>query len=467
VEADSIILAIGTAAGESTRGLIRMSGAGSLEVAACALGAAAPVLSTRGVRAARLTFDRWSIPCLVVSMPGPASYTGEDVVEVILPGNPALLSKAIDELILLASRIGQPARRAGPGEFTARAFLSGRMSLTEAEGVAAIVAARSDEELRAAKRLADGSLGRIAAALADRTADMLAAVEAGIDFTDEEDVTPISPGSLVDRTREVESSITRLLARAAGAESQHALPVVALVGPPNAGKSTLFNALLGFERAIVSDVAGTTRDAIVERARVGSGADPIDVLLVDVAGQSEHATRGDIEHAMREAARAAIVQADVILRCAPPGAPVTSEESSRSDDRAATSIRVRTQADLMSSADRLGRAEVDVVVSAHSGEGLDRLRHAIAEAVAARRSIHAADALTLLPRHEAALRAARERVREAIELVDRESPRKSIARPELVAALLRSALDQFGLITGAMTPDDVLGRIFSRFCIGK
>jgi len=466
VEPDSIILAIGTAPGESPRGLVRMSGAGALDVAASALGAAGPTLAVRSVRTARLTFDRWSIPCIVVSMPGPASYTGEDVVELILPGHPALMSKAIEELILLATRLGRHARRAGPGEFTARAFLSGRMSLTEAEGVAAIVAARSDEELRAAKRLADGSLGRLAGALADRTADLLAAVESGIDFIDEEDVTPISPGMLVEGARDIELSIVRLLARAAGVESHHALPVVALVGPPNAGKSTLFNALLGRERAIVSDLAGTTRDAIVERARVGSIADPIVVLLVDVAGQSEHATRGDIEHAMREAAHAAVARADVILRCAPPGTRVAAEDPGGPVGRAATSIRVRTQADLIP-ADRRGRVDVDVVVSAHSGEGIDRLRLAIAEAVAARRSIYAADALTLLPRHESALQAARDRLREAIELVERESPPRSIARPEIVAALLRSALDQFGLITGTMTADEVLGRIFSRFCIGK
>src|SRR5262249_24222275 len=163
------------------------------------------------------------------------------------------------------------------------AFVNGRIDLAQAEGIAAIVAATTDAQLGAARQLVDGALGRFVRGIADGIADDLALVEAGIDFTDQEDVVAITPEALPSHVRAAIAGIQARLARALAIERVDAVPRVVLAGPPNAGKSTLFNALLGRDRTVVSPVAGTTRDAIVERAQVPTRNGPLDVALVDIA----------------------------------------------------------------------------------------------------------------------------------------------------------------------------------------
>ena len=268
-------------------------------------------------------------------------------------------------------------------------FLNGRLSLTEAEGVAATIAARSDAELRAASQLHRGGLGRTGEALADELAEALARVETGIDFTDQEDVVAIEPRALQARLKRISSQLGELLDRAVGMEQLEAIPWVVLVGPPNAGKSSLFNALLEHERAVVSAVAGTTRDIIAEPLTVPSDLGSAEVMLIDLAGTAVGVdTLGE---AMQSVARDAVERADLLLRCVPPGQTLPPERPGE--------LRMHTKSDL-----RPGATVANVsVVSSLTGRGLSDLKVSIGRCLQDRTVSLAADAAALLPRHEAAL----------------------------------------------------------------
>lgn len=249
------IIACATAPGLGARAIVRLSGPGAFEVVdrLCAGRFGNP---ERIVRAARVRIGgAANLPCMVARFPGPRSYTGEDVVEISMVGNPTLVER------LIAGAIGamDGVRMAGPGEFTARAYMNERLTLAQAEGVASLIAAQGADELVEARRLLSGERGDLYREFASEAMTLLALVEAGIDFTDQEDVVAISAADLKGRAAFLASRIEDVLGSAAGGESRSELPRVALAGMPNAGKSTLFNALLGRRRAVVSDEAGTTR----------------------------------------------------------------------------------------------------------------------------------------------------------------------------------------------------------------
>jgi tRNA modification GTPase len=445
VDTASVILAVGSPPGHSGRGMIRASGSGAFDLIDAM--ATVDVPRTRGVGAIRLSEAGLGLPAMLIRCPGPSSYTGEDVFELQLPGQPVLLERVIDRLITVGAGRGVSTRRAEPGEYTARAWYSGRLSLTEAEGVAAVIAARSDAELRAAALLKTGRLGTVAAASADRIAGMLALVEAGIDFTDEEDVVAIEPAELLRRIGAECEQLQDLLERSVGMEVLQALPTVVLCGPPNAGKSTLFNALLRHRRAVVAELAGTTRDAIIEPMAVDDrGAE---VLLVDAAGIDEDGG-SVIARRMQQMTRSVMNDADVLLHCL----PHDSDDEWIDDPRV---VRVRTKHDLCERSD-----DADVRVSAMDGHGLDRMRAVIADRTLEQAVHLGADAVALQPRHEAALGEALESLHAARAMVE-DRPEST----ELVALHLRSALDVMAILAGTIAPDDVLGRVFASFCIGK
>lgn len=481
-----VIVAVASPPGRSLRGIIRISGARSLDLIrqvinlhheAASVERPATIRAAsgaireedgghghpmhpllRGHHHAQLQFliDR-RLTLSLLAFPAPHSYTGEDSIELQMPGNPALLEQSIDSILAVAAHHNIEVRRAEPGEFTARAFFNGRLSLTQAEGVAATIAAQSDAELRAAQWLSSGSLGAFAHALADDLVSTLALVEAGIDFTDQEDVVAISPVDLLNRLHILYRRIRDQLSRAVGTEQLRAIPWVVLRGRPNAGKSALFNALLGHERAVVSPTAGTTRDVLAEPLIIDTPHGPGEVMLVDLAGldADEDST---INRLMQAAATEAAWRAELVLRCVPVNQAVGDIHVIEQE------LLVRTKCDLTQAS-----ADDGISVSAVSREGLDALRRAIADRLADRAVSLAADATVLRPRHEAALRSALNNLGEAVGLVEplvRERT-ASLPNPELIAAAMRVALDDLSALAGDITPDDVLGRVFSTFCVGK
>jgi tRNA modification GTPase len=440
MDTDGTIVAVASPPGRAARGIVRASGREACAAAAAVLAGDCPAREAiaarrRGVHAARLRDP--AIPVLVLVMPGPESATGEDCTEIHAPGNPALLERIVAAAVAGA---GGNARRAAPGEFSARAVLAGRTDIAGAERVAAAIAAETDAGLAAAERLRSGAAHAAVAADAEEVAAVLALVEAGIDFTDQEDVVAIARPELERRIAAVRDSLRARASRARAQEAASHAPRVVLVGAPNAGKSSLFNALVGAERTVAADGRGTTRDAVEHALRLPGG----EAVLVDLPGIEE--AEGELDVLAQRRAGDEIDRADLLLEC--------SEDGSAADaalPAGVPSIRVRTKAD----ARRDGPREA-VATSAVTGAGIEALRSRIAAALASAAPRAAGDA---------ALGAARRAlVAEAAGSLD--SALREHA-PELVAACLRTALDRLGEVSGAIPPDDVLGRLFAGFCVGK
>src|SRR5688572_1455739 len=308
MNADDTIAAISSSAGPAPRMIVRLSGRDAHTIARALVDTNADVVGATAVRA-RLRFAGVSVPSWVYLFKGPRSYTGDDLVEFHLPGNPLLVRMLMDELV------ARGARPAEPGEFTARAYFNGRMDLTQAEGVAAVVCAHGEEELSAARQLLAGELARRLRPAMDRIAETLALVEVGIDFS-EEDVTFLSAEEVGRRAAEVAADLRRLMDESPRFERLSHEPCVVLVGRPNAGKSTLLNALAGWERAVVSRVAGTTRDVVSAEVVLRDGI----VIVMDAAGLEEEVPAAEdrspetqIARQMHERALRAVEAADVVV----------------------------------------------------------------------------------------------------------------------------------------------------------
>lgn len=471
------IVAVSSAPGRSERALVRVSGSGAARVMQSLLGQDSPGAPGRALMNARVRFGskESELPALLAFMPAPHTYTGEDTLELQVPGNQHLVERVV------AACITAGARRAEPGEFSARAYLAGRLTLTQAEGVAATIAARTQEQLTAAGALLAGRTGAAYHAFANECATLLALVEAGIDFTDQEDVVAISPTALTQRLHALLDGIASHLGGARGRETDGSLPRVALVGAPNAGKSTLFNALLGRPRAIASPTPGTTRDVLEEELDLSHDAPGAGrITLVDLPGlDAALAERAPVDALAIEAARATLDRADVLLWCDASGAfdgrEIRRVAPAFLADADRPVVRVRTFADrawrsagVPNNAD-LREHEVDHppevrLVCALDGWNLSALRRTIANAA---RSANAGAIAALLPRHRHALRVAREQLEIARGLTLDDASTVRFASPELVADALRAALDALGELVGKLSPDEVLGRVFATFCVGK
>lgn len=445
-------VASGPEARNSLRALIRLSGPAVATVESDLLDD--PRAGSAGARPARLRLPpAHSLPVLLLRGVPPRTFTGEPALEILLPGGPALVRRVMDAVLAVPG-----VRAAGPGEFSARAYLNGRLTLAQAEGVAAVVAAQSAAALETARQTLRGHAGDLCRGWAAEVAALLALVEAGIDFSDQDDVVAIAPAALRARAAALAGAIESHLGPA-HAEASTGLPRVVLAGPPSAGKSTLFNALLGRRRAITSPAPGTTRDAIAEELDVQIDGDARRVELVDLAGVDGSLPGAEADGAAAAAQRRAreeIAAADVVVLCRPPGA----RGAALPEGARGVVVRVRTKADLpRGDGPPHPPAEAEVPVCALDGRNLAELRRAIAAAALAAASRGVAPRGSLLPRHARA--AARART----------SLRRLVAMPgpgaEIEAGLLRAALDALGEITGAVTRDDVLGRIFASFCIGK
>ncbi|MDF1808110.1 MAG: 50S ribosome-binding GTPase [Phycisphaerales bacterium] len=455
----STISAQSTAGGAAPRAMIRISGALARD---CLIELCEIELETRGMYKARFKLtSSLSVPVLVLWYKGPHSYNGEDTAEIILAGNQSLVSRLLDRVLSV-----EGVELAQPGEFSARAYMNHRLTLQQAEGVALKIAAEHQEALQAADSLLDGTYGHQCTHWANEIAELLALVEAGVDFSDQEDVIPITPRKLADRLELVKSEIQSQIGGEQGDRVQTHLPSVVLVGKPNAGKSSLFNSLLGYHRAIVSDQAGTTRDAIREKldlSKLVPGSSEIE--LVDLAGLGDIAIDA-IDEQAQSRAREIINDSDVIVWCDPDGMFEASHALTRGDNHHPTSmIRVRTKSDIPRSKNQINQSDSEqqsLSVCALDGHAMGTLHRAIADAVVHRSGTGVG---LFVPRHRRALHDAINGIDAGMKRLNPNS--RIIDEPELVALGIRMALDALGELIGEITPDDVIGRVFSTFCVGK
>ncbi|MSR44361.1 MAG: hypothetical protein EXS15_03255 [Phycisphaerales bacterium] len=462
--ATDAIVAISSGPGSSARGIVRISGDGTFDIANQRISPRAScgsIVARRLVQMVRIRVkiagESVEIPVLALAMVGPNSFTGQDTVELLVAGQPALLAAIIDA-ICDPSLGSMHARRATPGEFSARAYLNGKIDIAQAESIALSIAAESDTQLDAARQLRSSRVSQIAHDAAEEVTGLLALVEAGIDFSDQEDVVAITSAELAQSLGEIQSAIAAAVDRAAPEESLRALPVIALRGATNAGKSSLFNALIGRERVVASPTAGSTRDAIVETVTLHRGRE---ALIMDLPGIADptHA----LEEEMQELARHAFDAATLQLHCV----PLTSGAHAYGGSAMLT---VWTKADCADSAARHeAKAQGGVITSAQSGEGIEALRKAIAHAIDQSSSSSTQCAPIVLSHHRAALAHAHQAICRVAASVDAcvRSGRRAAEPAELIASDLRDALDALGIVAGHRTPDDVLGALFARFCIGK
>ena len=374
---------------------------------------------------------------LVAWMPGPSSFTGEDQAEFHIHGGVAVRSAVVRALAQLPS-----CRPAAPGEFTRRAFLNGRMDLSSVEGLADLIDAETDAQRRQALRQLEGALGGLAEAWRERLIEALALLEAALDFSDEGDVPAHLESAAAAVVHDLAAAIGQHLAEAGRGERLRDGYVVVLAGPPNAGKSTLLNALARRDVAIVSDIPGTTRDAIEVPCDLGG----LPVTFVDTAGlrQSEDA----IEQAGMARTRARLGSADLTLWLVPPDAPVEAVPA-----ESGPVLKVATKADL-----EAGRGEADIAVSAVTGAGLESLLDRIEREAEA--ALGQGDAVVTRERHRGALT----RGHDALGRVEHALGE---GRTELAAEDVRLALRAIGEITGRVDVEQVLDRLFATFCIGK
>ena len=381
--------------------------------------------------------------CLAVFFPGPDSYTGEDVVELHGHGGALPMRRALEALLRLGLRTARP------GEFTRRAFLNGKLDLTQAEAVADVIAAESDAALALANRQLAGDLGKTVEALRTRVQTLLAEVESHLDFPDEElDWQPTA--WLASEIADLQTQLTALSATRREGEVLREGVSLVIAGAPNVGKSSLLNRLLGRERAIVSATPGTTRDT-VEAELVVRG---IPLHLVDTAGIRENSADA-IETDGMARARAAAATADLVLWLTDAAQPPASRLPWPQWPHRGAILLVANKCDL----DATASSPTEIRISAKTGEGLETLADAIETAVLGRHGA-TTGALAVSARHATLLEETAARLEEARPLLDAQEF-------ELAAIPLRRALDALGEITGQTTTPDLLDTIFHRFCIGK
>jgi tRNA modification GTPase len=386
---------------------------------------------------------------------GPNSYTGEDVVEISCHGSMQVVAAVIEEVIMAG------ARAAGPGEFTRRAYLSGKLDLSQAEAVADLINSETRLQSQVALEHLEGGLSRKISKIEERLREGLVLVEAAIDFP-EEDIEVYNMESLLNVACETKRDISRLLeSESAGGKLRYGVRIT-ITGPRNAGKSSLYNALLGEERAIVSPVPGTTRDILRERIHIGG----ITYYLEDTAGLAE--TRCEIESEGIRKGREAAGAADLVVFVVDAGEGWTEQtlgelEAHTGRNRIVAVNKIDLVTDERKAA-RLSPAGEDrtVTLSALTGEGLDRLRRMIFDATAGGEVTKIrGERIALNMRQGIALR----RAEEALERLEKEIRNDSPA--EILSIELREALDSCGEVTGKSSAEGILDEIFSRFCIGK
>lgn len=392
---------------------------------------------------------------LAVVMRAPDTYTGEDVVEISCHGSMQVVTDVIEEIL------GLGARAAGPGEFTKRAFLNGRLDLVQAEAVADLISSETKLQRRVALEHLEGGLSNKVRGIEKILLEHLALVELSIDFS-EEDIETYSPDGLKHAAADLREKIHHLLdSEVAGGKLRSGLRVT-ILGPRNVGKSSLYNALLGEERAIVSPVPGTTRDILRERIHIGG----FTYYLEDTAGIAE--TRCDIETKGILIGREAAQRADLVLFVVDGSAELTEDvRNELLNLRSRSPLCVLNKCDLglavtVDETRELLGTEAVAVVSALTGEGLEDLRRRIFDnSMRSETEEMYRERIAVNVRQAAALREADEALERLEAAVDERSP------AEILSVEIRAAADACGKVTGRSVVDDLLDAIFTTFCIGK
>ena len=456
------IAAIATARGEAGIGIVRVSGPLALPIAAELFRSPRKVPPTQlpthtltyghvvDTSASEAVIDE----VLLGVMRAPKTYTGEDIVEFNCHGGIVPLTAVLDRVVKSGARIAEP------GEFTKRAFLNGKLDLAQAEAVAELIASKTDLSRKIAIEALAGKLSDIVNALNDQLADLLAEVEASIDFP-EEDLDFMKVETQLETARSVQNELTILLETATDGRLITEGVNVAILGKPNVGKSSLLNALLGTTRAIVTDIPGTTRDTIEEMINISG----IPLKLIDTAGI--RSTEDRVEQQGVERSKAALDSAEMLLLMFDASQPLNDADHELLQvAQASKAILILNKVDLpvvTSSAALLTHCPKKRIVETAipNGKGLDRLKATVCEELLSGEFVIGESPIVTNARHQEALRRANEALNYVIESLENGMP------PELVAVDLHISLDGLGDIVGKTTTEDILDRIFAQFCVGK
>ena len=448
------IVALATPPGRSALALIRLSGRGAFDVAARVLRPFRPE-PPRTVRRIQVVHPTTGVPVddgLAACFHGPHSYTGEDLVELSTHGGLVVPAAAVSALVSAG------ARPAAPGEFTRRALLNGKIDLLQAEATADLVDAGSPAQARRALQQLERGLSARLAELRAALLELEALIAYDIDFPDE-DEGPVAPERVARAWRAVRDRIAALLDTAPQGERLREGALLVIAGRPNAGKSSLFNALLGVERTIVTDVPGTTRDAVEAEAIL----EGFPFRLVDTAGLRHSDDR--VEKIGIEVSRKYLAAADLVVFCEEQGAG-SGEQDRKAREEFLAQVRapvvyVRTKADLATPA-ASPTARQSLAVSVVTGSGLPELRRELAEVAFGRLlALGDLEPVVTRDRHRAAL----ERARAEVDAF--QDARQRGVDAAATATHLQAAVGSLDDLIGVVTPNDVLDRVFATFCVGK
>jgi tRNA modification GTPase len=452
-EPDTIV-AISTPPGRGGIGIVRLAGPQSVTIAKQLLALTAELEHARA-RFTRVLDPRDSSimidDAIVTAFFAPHSYTGDDLVEIAAHGSPVILNALVGKALTLGARL------AHAGEFTQRAFFSGRLDLTQVEAVHDLIAAQTLDQARVAAQQLGGAMSRRVAPAKTQLLHIIALLEAGMDFASGEldDVDVVAPSQIEEEIAATRAPLAMLAASFKHGALLRSGAALALVGRPNAGKSSLFNRLLDRNRAIVTPIAGTTRDTVEESLSLGG----IPIRLIDTAGL-RHAQDQIDEVEQQGIARSheALADADLVLLVHDATMPFSEEEN-----LLIASLLHRPHIVVSNKMDLAPTEASDANIirtSALTGEGLDELRTAILRELQAEGALADAGALNNLRQQEA--------VTATLEALDAADSANIAHLPhELLLLDLHNALRALDSLTGATTPDDILGLIFSTFCIGK
>jgi len=452
LRSDDTIAAIATPLGEGALAVVRMSGPRAIAIADSVFRGRSPLTSAVGYTVHHgllVDTDGCEVDEMLVTVfRAPHSYTGEDAVELSCHGGAYVGRKVLDVLLTAG------ARQADPGEFTKRAFLNSKMDLTQAEAVAELIHAGGEAAHRNSLRQLEGSLGRRIRSIKEDLADICALLELELDFS-EEGIELVSRSEVMGRISKSLEDVQTLISSFSSGRIISDGVSVALVGPPNAGKSSIFNALLLQDRAIVTPVAGTTRDTIEESYEYGG----VVFNVTDTAGLRESDDPVESEGILRT--RGALRESDVVCVVL----DAANETSKDFLHKSADTLQAKKRVVVLNKVDLTPAAEfalVDVRTSAKTGHGIEALKMALLDTIVQEKTILSSDSVVITNRrHFDALAATKLSLARGLECLSSGHPN------ELVAVDIREAIHSLGEIVGEVTSDDILNRIFGSFCIGK